>query len=232
MIKSRISEYLELIGVSKYKFYKDTGLSNGFLDKDGAIGSDKCEIISSLFPELSLKWLITGKGEMRAGNNYSMTSEPPGTYRKIGDLKFDPRQEQQNVPLYDITGTASIKTAFDASNSKMMPIDYLKIPNMPKCDFAMYMTGDSMYPALKAGDILAVKEVQNKQNIIWGQMYVVSIVDKGDEYLLYKYVQKSERKGYITLVSENKHHQPVEFPLKSIVAIGLIKVAVRFNTAV
>lgn len=63
MILDRILEYLEYKGISKYKFYKKTGLSNGFLDKKGSIGADKCEIIYSHYPDLNLEWLITGKGE-------------------------------------------------------------------------------------------------------------------------------------------------------------------------
>ena len=63
MIQDRIIEYLEYKGISKYKFYKETGLSNGFLYKKWTIGADKCEIIYSHYPDLNLEWLITGQGE-------------------------------------------------------------------------------------------------------------------------------------------------------------------------
>lgn len=64
MIRDRILQYIESKGISRYKFYQITNLSNGFLDKNGAIGSDKCEIILSHFPDLSPRWLITGEGSM------------------------------------------------------------------------------------------------------------------------------------------------------------------------
>lgn len=71
MIKERIIQYLDYKGFTKYKFYKKTGFSNGFLDKEGNIGSDKCEKISYEYPDLSLDWLITGEGEMiKSENNY------------------------------------------------------------------------------------------------------------------------------------------------------------------
>lgn len=63
MIRDRIIEYLEYKGISKYKFYKETGLSNGFLDKKGSIGADKCEIIYYHYSDLNLEWLIIGKGD-------------------------------------------------------------------------------------------------------------------------------------------------------------------------
>jgi hypothetical protein len=64
MIKERISKYLEYKNISKYQFYKKTGMSNGSLDKSGTIGADKCELINYAYPDLNILWLITGKGDM------------------------------------------------------------------------------------------------------------------------------------------------------------------------
>ena len=63
-VVSRIIEYIDSKGVTKYKFYKETGLSNGCLDKGENLGSDKCERIISHYPDINPTWLITGKGEM------------------------------------------------------------------------------------------------------------------------------------------------------------------------
>lgn len=62
--KSNLLIFMEKQGIKKPEFYKKTGLSNGFLDKNDNISSHNIEIIISIFPELSLEWLITGKGEM------------------------------------------------------------------------------------------------------------------------------------------------------------------------
>lgn len=63
-IVDRICKYLDVKGITRYRFYKDTGLSNGFLDKKGNIGSDKCERIIYLYPDINPEWLLTGQGEM------------------------------------------------------------------------------------------------------------------------------------------------------------------------
>ena len=38
----RLLQFVEYKGISKYEFHKKNGLSNGFLDKSRAIGTDKC----------------------------------------------------------------------------------------------------------------------------------------------------------------------------------------------
>ena len=63
-IRDRILKYIEYKGISKYRFCQDVGLSNGFLDKKGNVGSDKCEKICYQYPDISLEWLLTGHGEM------------------------------------------------------------------------------------------------------------------------------------------------------------------------
>jgi hypothetical protein len=63
-INERIIQYLVSKSITKYRFYKETGLSNGFLDKKGNIGSDKCEIIAKCYPDLNIEWAITGNGYM------------------------------------------------------------------------------------------------------------------------------------------------------------------------
>lgn len=94
MIQNRILQYLDFKGFSKYKFYKITGLSNGFLDKKGAIGSDKCEIILSCFPDLSPEYLILGKGEMLRSFEQKQEENKPeeGLKDKIISLLEDENQ--------------------------------------------------------------------------------------------------------------------------------------------
>lgn len=80
-MKERILQFIEYKRLSKNKFYKETGLSNGILDKQGGISSDSLEKIYCVYPEINLDWLLTGKGEMlkkeglvqQAHNNISST---------------------------------------------------------------------------------------------------------------------------------------------------------------
>ena len=62
--KHNLLKYLEIKGEKKPDFYRKTGLSNGFLDKNDHISSKNIEIIISVYADLDLYWLITGKGSM------------------------------------------------------------------------------------------------------------------------------------------------------------------------
>lgn len=64
MIVDQILKFIKYKGISKSKFYKETGLSNGFLDKVKDIGHSKLLKILSTYPEINPIWLILGKGEM------------------------------------------------------------------------------------------------------------------------------------------------------------------------
>lgn len=87
-----------------------------------------------------------------------------------------------------------------------------------------------MYPLLKSGDIIIYKVLNNLDNILWGEMYLLSVVHDGDQFITVKYVKRSETPGYVTLVSYNEHHQPKEFPMEAIKFAGHIKASVRINS--
>lgn len=65
MIIDRILQIIDFKGINKNKFYKEAGLSNGFLDKVRKdIGSSKMEQILKAYPEINPDWFLTGEGNM------------------------------------------------------------------------------------------------------------------------------------------------------------------------
>lgn len=124
MIQERLIQYIDYKGISKYKFYKLTGLSNGFLDKRGTIGVDKCEIICNCFAEISIEWLITGKGSMlilepSSDKTATTNSEPanPTELKLIAALEknIDYLQKELNECLAQKKGAKTSQTV-DANN--------------------------------------------------------------------------------------------------------------------
>ncbi len=165
------------------------------------------------------EWLDDGQGMM-------FNAEPDLTaymHRTDNSLPL------QSVPLYSIEGTAGLVPLF-TDQQKMKPLNYIHIPNLPKCDGAIYIVGDSMYPLLKSGDIVLYKQLHDLNDIFWGDMYLLSIDLDGEEYVTVKYLQKSEREGYVKLVSQNPHHADKDVEMSRIRALALVKASIRMNS--
>jgi len=180
------------------------------------------ELIFTKCEEVNYNWLINGEGDMYLKDKYNVT-----TYK----LKTDDNKVcEEEVPVYNILAVAGVVSLFKDLQTQT-PLDYIHIPNLPKCDGAVYITGDSMYPLLKSGDIIAYKEVADLSYLLWGGMYLLSIVlDSGDSYVTVKYVQKGEQKDHVKLVSQNQHHQDRELPRDSIKFAALVKASIRINS--
>ena len=108
--------------------------------------------------------------------------------------------------------------------------NYIHIPNLPKCDGAIYVVGDSMYPLLKSGDIVLYKQLNSLNDVFWGDMYLLSIDIDGEEYVTVKYIQKSEKEGCIKLVSQNPHHADKDVEMGRVRALALVKASIRMNS--
>jgi transcriptional regulator with XRE-family HTH domain len=138
--------------------------------------------------------------------------------------------ENQIIPIYNIEAAAGLTSLFNDYTSQK-PIDYISLPNLGKVDGGLYAFGDSMYPLIKSGDIVVFREIHDMfNNIFWGEMYLLSYDLEGEEYIVIKYIQKSDINGYVKLVSQNQHHSPKDIPIERINALAQVKASVRFNT--
>jgi len=227
MVSERVGQYIDIKGISYYAFENSLGASRGSISKavkDGkSIGSNVLEKILVLYPDLNPAWLLTGHGTMFVNHT------PMAPAIKAFRLKTDMPVESQQVPLYDLEAVAGLVPLF-GSNRALQPIDHISIPHLPKCDGAVYITGDSMYPLLKSGDIVLYKIIDDIPNgIFWGEMYLLGI-DMGDEeYVTVKYVQRSAQADSVKLVSQNSHHQDKDVAISRIRALALVKASIRIN---
>ena len=138
----------------------------------------------------------------------------------------------QSVPLYNIEGTAGLVPLFLDKSARSRRVDDIHIPNLPRCDGAIYVVGDSMYPLLKSGDIVLYKQIGDVNDIFWGDMYLLSIDIDGEEYVTVKYIQKSEKPscGCVKLVSQNPHHADKDIEIGRIRALAFVKASIRMNS--
>ena len=224
-VKDRLKSFIKNKGLTVRDFEKTVGVSNGYVNSiSKSIGIEKISKILEIYPNLNIEWLLTGQGSM-------LKTDEKVPNVKVFKQKTDRLVEKQEIPLYDMEATAGIIDQLNG-DVKNIPIDTIRIPNMPRADGAVYVTGDSMYPLLKSGDIVIFKRIHDiPYDIFWGEMYIVSMNIADEEYVTVKYVQKSDKgDDWIKLVSLNQHHQPKDIPLSKVRAMALVKASIRFNT--
>lgn len=130
-----------------------------------------------------------------------------------------------SFPLYNIDASAGLNKLFIGDSELLGQIS---IPNAPRCDGAVYVIGDSMYPLLKSGDIIAYRQVHNLDSIIYGEIYLIQLENDGDISIVVKYVKRSEKgDDYIKLVSYNKEHDPKDVPVSWVRAIARVTLTIR-----
>lgn len=182
------------------------------------------ELIYSKCDSVSGDWLISGNGDMIK----SVIPQEHTYITHINQSKVSEKVEEvQYVPYYSFEATAGIFEQYDISEYE---IGRIVVPRMPSCDGAISVTGDSMYPLIKSGDIVAFKLLNDISHIHYGDMYLVCLNEDGDTYIAIKWVKKHESDPQkAVLVSENPHHAPREVYLKDIHKIALIKFTIRYN---
>ncbi len=224
--RKRIIYFIENQGIAPSEFLKITGLKKGIVDRSHQESGASDLFLSKIlefYPELSANWLLTGKGDM-------LIKQPKRDIQPY-KLKTDNNIDKQLIPIYNIEASAGLVNLFDSSRQQEV-LDTIKIPNLPSCDGAVFVQGDSMYPLLKSGDIVAYKQITDfKNDIYWGEMYLISIEMASEEHVAVKFIQKSEKgEDYICLVSQNQHHASKDVHLKKVRAMAIVKASIRLNS--
>ncbi len=175
---------------------------------------------------------LVGEEKDNIYNEYdtnNIVAEPVLTTRKTKDFTYD----QQRIPLFNLEATMGLVPVVNGNGlDEEKILDYISIPSMAICDGAIYATGDSMYPLLKAGDIVAYKKVEvNPDTIFFGEIYIVALyLDELTTMKTIKFVQKSDLgDDYVKLVSHNSHHAPKDYKLNQIAAMGLVRASIRLH---
>lgn len=209
------SEFARMIGVSPQAI--NTWISRNTFD---------IETIYSKCVNLSPEWLLTGNGPMLKNDTPIVDKKEEKAYTSLVNSKTkEVLRDISSFPLYSIDASAGLNKLFIGDSELLGQIS---IPNAPRCDGAVYVIGDSMYPLLKSGDIIAYRQVYNLDSIIYGEIYLIQLENDGDISIVVKYVKRSEKgDDYIKLVSYNKEHDPKDVPLSWVRAVARVTLTIR-----
>ncbi|QYS86338.1 S24 family peptidase [Flavobacterium oreochromis] len=212
MIVDRILQIIDFKGISKNKFYNETGLSNGFLDKVKDVGASKIENILNTYPDISPDWLLMGKGAMT---------------KSEGNIAIPANGVVTGIPLVAVTAIGGFgNSTFSISNQDVR--DYYVIPKFKtkKIDFMIEVEGSSMYPKYSSGDIVACTVINESSFIQWNKTHVIATKNQG---IIIKRVKKGSTDNTLCMISDNQSYDPFEVPKEEIVGFALVVGVIRLE---
>lgn len=208
MIKTRLLEFIEKEGITKSYLEKTIKAGNGYINNVKTIGSDKLEDILNEYPNLSLDWLVAGKGSMyKDESNFNVEYKEGST---SSNFKLLPLMNM------DIAGGSANQEVDTAEYVEK----YIPFVDAREGDIACPVTNNSMSPVYPPGTIVQIRKVGMwREYIEYGQVYVVDLVDGRR---LIKQVKKSKSKDMFTLVSFNKDYDENEVSVDMIYSMWLV----------
>jgi repressor LexA len=230
---TRLKQYIDSKGIKVSAFEKEVGFSNGAfasqLRNNKTIGVDKLENILKIYPEIDIKWLLTGltsdittKEDITNFNKNSLNRNKIQPSQKL-ELKEsqiiydDPSHNPGAIPFYESDAFAGPMAAFN--DGVEIPSSYIYSPGFEDCTMACRASGDSMEDKVHAGDIIVCKQIHNKEILSYGDMYLIVTA----EHRLLKVVRKGSERGWIILRSYNKEYDDIDIKLDDVLSLFLIK---------
>lgn len=241
----RLRQFVDFKGISKYKFYQLTGIANGYLDREGNIGTDKCEQIISVFPELNLAWLVTGEGEMTvdstkttiatgniigngnnviAGNNNKVGDEIPAEI--VEEIREELKEEvkaeiveAESIPM--VSGEISATSGVDVKAYIEENEDELEYINPSQkvghANHAEQLTDMAMAPSFLPGDFMFLKFLKDKSAIVDGKMYYFNTKNRSSM------IRKVKVEGNcLRLIAENPTFGDIIMPKDDVIRVAKI----------
>lgn len=194
-IKKRILHYLDLKGITKYAFYRDSGVTRGILDHPTGISEDNITKFLSFAQDISPVWLLTGEGkiftaqktENKKGSILPLKDPPKGhiyQFDSISDLVGDPDTPYLTaeggiaVPIVELSSVIRQNTGYtEPTDSITLPGRLLK-PGLHAC---IAVQGQAMKPTLQEGGFLICRSLESDERKKLKDMQVYVVVSEAGE---------------------------------------------------
>lgn len=208
-IKQNILLYLAKKGVSPYEFYKVSGVTRGILQQKNGISEDNIARFLAYAPDVSVEWLITGRGEMFS-TMQEKKQEKSDSEEKLPKVSYNPAIGK---PYYDVDFLGGFN---EIVNSQVtIPTNNIVIQGFEKADFWCNVTGHSMEPKINHGDIIALHKC-TLEDIQYGEIYAVVL----DTLRTIKILRRSSDSKKLRFVPINTtDYDEQEYPVERIMNV-------------
>ena len=194
------------------------GISKSALSNWKARNTLDLPLLFSVCEQISIDWLLTGKGSMLKN------STPKST--EVVVKKVD-SNSKEGIPLIPLDAIAGFP-ATDSSYAYMENCDRYIIPEFQDkgADFIIRVSGDSMMPLYYNGDLIACHKIHDIRFFQWGTVYVL---ETSQGILVKRIMESTDHDDCILCTSENDTvHRPFLLPKDDIrsmsTIVGLIRI--------
>lgn len=176
VLNDRVESLIKALDINQkdfaYKIGEEPNTISHIIKRRIGVSSKVLEGIVRNIKGLNTQWLLSGVGVMFS-------------------------EKVRALPFYEVDVTAgNVNRIFDGTE---IPRDSLLVPGFADCDFAVPVSGHSMYPKISNGDIIICKQINDFDVVEFGQIYLIVT----DERRMVKYVRKAAKPDKVLLVSEN-----------------------------
>ncbi len=202
---------------NKAQFSKLLGVSPQTISAWIARNTFDSELIYAKCRYINPSWLLTGQGDMLVKNDVQQNVE---TKREAIPAMEGIPSDIAPIPLVTEHAAAGFgNDCFSIQESDVK--DYYIIPKFRfnHVDFMIEVSGISMYPHFKSGDVIACTILHEAKYIQWNRCHVIATRDQG---ILVKRIMPSEKEGCFKIVSDNKNFPPFDLPKEDITGLALV----------
>ncbi|SHN42320.1 S24 family peptidase [Chitinophaga sp. CF418] len=222
-VNQRIKAYLEENKINVTDFAEKTGISRTTLSSitnnpSGTPLKRTMDMILAAYPDLGKNWLMPDEKD-----DSSSFSDESDNFSNSRALKFRIALKAKKKPVPMTNTKASAGTIALFNDEPELIVEFLDIPFIGIVDGAIEVVGESMVPTFKNGSRAAVRKLEDKTLINWGEIYY--IVDTNYEGVV-KRLYAGTDDTHIVLKSDNPDQETYPpFPRKwqHIVAVFKVK---------
>ncbi len=181
LIKKNILKFIDYKGISKYKFYQETGITRGILDQNNGMSEENAAKFLAYYSEVSAKWLITGKGSMLTPSELMIEEEMQQHDKEVAEGKWHTGMtSSQGFPLIPVEAMVGYGNGDAQVMDYEIQENYLITPELSGkgIKYLIRVSGSSMTPEYNNGDLLACRPIIDISFIQWGKVYVLD-TDQG-----------------------------------------------------
>lgn len=218
-IKKRIIQYINYKDITKYEFYKTTGITRGILDQDNGITESNILKFIHSYPAVNIVWLIVGEGDMVNSESPLTTENKKATHATQSD-----QAQLTSLPLIPIEHLGSFLVKAPEAQNIAYQTNFIET-QFSDADFFTRVRDLSLFPLYASGDVIACKIIHPTDFIQWNKIYLLST----HQGIIVKRILEGKDADHFKMSSDNPSFHTFEISREEIRAMAIVRGGVHLE---